>query len=264
MNNEFSIPLSIALLSLVVALEPSEYFFRIVKLNFRWHRDVDIRKKLVTLGKSDESAYENVKITELFLSLASAALFGSLAILGMIPALTSVVLSLIGIVASILIIQWNLDRRCKKRVEEIEQEFPALVELLTLSVGSGESPASAFIRLAERGEGHLPREFKILLADFGAGVSFATALDLMSKRIEIQSLRRFVDTLVISISRGTPLVETLLHLTADARNREKSQLMVAAGKSEIKMMIPIVFLILPISILFALYPSIQNLQLFQN
>jgi tight adherence protein C len=38
----------------------------------------------------------------------------------------------------------------------------------------------------------------------------------------------------------------------------------AAGKAEISMMIPVVFLILPISILFALWPSLTNLNLFAS
>jgi tight adherence protein C len=35
----------------------------------------------------------------------------------------------------------------------------------------------------------------------------------------------------------------------------------AAAKAEISMMVPVVFLILPISILFALWPSLANLNL---
>jgi len=41
-------------------------------------------------------------------------------------------------------------------------------------------------------------------------------------------------------------------------------IMNAAGKAEISMMIPVVFLILPISILFALWPSLTNLNLFAS
>jgi tight adherence protein C len=35
-----------------------------------------------------------------------------------------------------------------------------------------------------------------------------------------------------------------------------------AGKAEISMMVPVVFLILPVSILFALWPSVIRLNLF--
>ena len=64
------------------------------------------------------------------------------------------------------------------------------------------------------------------------------------------------------MTRGTPLIETLSHAVAEARNIERANLLTAAGKAEISMMIPVVFLILPISILFALYPSLTSLSLF--
>jgi tight adherence protein C len=95
-----------------------------------------------------------------------------------------------------------------------------------------------------------------------SGASFTTSLDELSRRLNSDSLRRFVDSLIISISRGTPLVETLTHSANESRNQERIRLLTAAGKSEISMMIPVVFLILPISILFALFPSLTNLNLF--
>jgi tight adherence protein C len=54
----------------------------------------------------------------------------------------------------------------------------------------------------------------------------------------------------------------LSHGAYESRNQERVRLLAAAGKSEITMMIPVVFLILPVSILFALYPSLMNLNLF--
>jgi tight adherence protein C len=158
----------------------------------------------------------------------------------------------------------SLTRRCLKRRNEIEDEFPALVEMLTLSVGAGESPAVALKRITTRAEGHLVKEFRGLARDVEQGISFTSALDSMSNRVQSENLRRFVDSLIISISRGTPLVETLAHSAQEERNREKIKLMNSAGKSEISMMIPVVFLILPISILFALFPSLTNLNLFSS
>ena len=46
------------------------------------------------------------------------------------------------------------------------------------------------------------------------------------------------------------------------RAAHRNQIMTAAGKAEISMMIPVVFLILPVSMLFALWPSLSNLNGF--
>ena len=48
------------------------------------------------------------------------------------------------------------------------------------------------------------------------------------------------------------------------RPQVRNRVMGAAGKAEISMMIPVVFLILPISILFALWPSLTNLNMFAS
>jgi tight adherence protein C len=136
--------------------------------------------------------------------------------------------------------------------------------MLTLAVGAGESPPSALKRITQRAHGHLAQEFSQVVSEVESGNSFTTSLDEMSKRLNSPSLRRFVDSLIISILRGTPLVETLSHSVNESRNQERVRLLTAAGKSEISMMIPVVFLILPISILFALYPSLTNLNLFSS
>jgi tight adherence protein C len=44
------------------------------------------------------------------------------------------------------------------------------------------------------------------------------------------------------------------------REKNHREMLERAGKAEIKMMLPIVFLLLPISVLFALWPSFQQLQ----
>jgi tight adherence protein C len=84
----------------------------------------------------------------------------------------------------------------------------------------------------------------------------------MGRGVESVLIRRFVDSLIIATLRGTPLTEVLQRHTEEARQSQRNQVMGAAAKAEISMMVPVVFLILPISILFALWPSLANLNLF--
>ena len=136
--------------------------------------------------------------------------------------------------------------------------------MLTLAIGAGESPSSAIRRIALRADGYLAREFATVISEIERGKPLHFALDTFSKKLASNSVRRFTDSLIISISRGTPLIETLTHSAQEARSAEKIQLLAAAGKSEIAMMIPVVFIILPISILFALFPSLASLQLISS
>jgi tight adherence protein C len=76
------------------------------------------------------------------------------------------------------------------------------------------------------------------------------------------AVRRFVDSIVIAITRGAPLIDVLHSHAREAQDFQRNRVLSAASKAELSMMIPVVFLILPISIVFALWPSLSNLNLF--
>jgi tight adherence protein C len=61
---------------------------------------------------------------------------------------------------------------------------------------------------------------------------------------------------VVAIERGTPLSDVLRAQAVDAREARKRQLLEAGGRKEIAMMLPVVFLVLPTTVVFALYPGV--------
>jgi len=78
-------------------------------------------------------------------------------------------------------------------------------------------------------------------------------------RVPIPQVTRFVDGLVVAVERGTPLSDILRAQAADVRAQRKRELLEAGGKKEIYMLVPVVFLILPVVVLFALYPGFFSL-----
>jgi tight adherence protein C len=75
----------------------------------------------------------------------------------------------------------------------------------------------------------------------------------------LEPFARFVQGLVVGIERGTPLADVLRAQAVDVRELSKRALLEAGGRKEITMMMPVVFLILPITVLFALYPGLLTL-----
>jgi tight adherence protein C len=262
MNPNFSIPVVLSLLAFFVADSENELIQQIFKRSLTAGNRTSIEERLTKLGRNSKEDFENFRISQLTyiaigFTLTTFALFlgvlnWTLYLLSL-PAITLVVLFLT---------EKDLTQRCQERVRGIEGEFPAVIEMLTLAVGAGESPAMAIKRISKRANGHLAHEFKSVIHEIENGRSFTSSLDDLSNRLASDAIRRFVDSLAISIARGSSLVETLGHSAHEARNLERVRLLTAAGKSEISMMIPVVFLILPVSILFALYPSLANLNLF--
>jgi tight adherence protein C len=146
----------------------------------------------------------------------------------------------------------------------IESEFAAIVEMLTLSLSAGETPLGAITRVSLRSQGLLAAEFGRVTESVRSGISFQESLDGLGRRVDSVVIRRFVDSLVTAMLRGAPLIEVLQRHAAEARQNQRNILMDKAGKAEVSMMIPVVFLILPISVLFALWPSLTHLNLFAS
>ncbi len=264
MNLQITVPCFIALIAFFIADENSNLIQSIYSSSLKFGNRKSVESRLAQIGKSKPVDFENFRISQLAyivtcVGFATVAFTLTLISIGLFLLLiTSIPLLILAFT------ERNLTKRVSDRKKEIESEFPAIVEMLTLAVGAGESPASALKRITQRADGHLSRELAQVVSDVESGTSFGSSLDEMSRRLNSDSLRRFVDSLIISISRGTSLVDTLTHTANESRNQERVRLLTAAGKSEISMMIPVVFLILPISILFALYPSLTNLNLFSN
>lgn len=140
-------------------------------------------------------------------------------------------------------------------------EFPAVAELLALAVGAGESPVGALERVATTTRGELSGELQRTLADARSGTPLGRALERMADRTSLPSIARFTDGVSVAVERGTPLAEVLRAQAQDAREVGRRALMETGGQKEVLMMVPVVFLVLPVTVLFAVFPGLSVLRL---
>lgn len=233
---------------------------KIVATNTQDKRGVHLR--LEELGKSSELDYQNFRIRQIGFSAASATLVLALSLISNHSKTIAIFFSIMTSLILFVFIDRELTGQVKKRRQRIEAEFPAIVEMLTLAIAAGETPMSAMLRIAESADGELAHEFATAIASIRSGEPLHLSLDAMGRRVRSVIIRRFIDAIVTATLRGAPLIEVLSRHAVEARANQRNIVMNAAGKAEISMMIPVVFLILPISILFALWPSLTNLNLF--
>ncbi len=104
-------------------------------------------------------------------------------------------------------------------------------------------------------------ELRATLASVRAGTPLARALEQLADRTGLPSLTRFAEGVAVAVERGTPLADVLRAQAQDVRESGRRALMEAGGKKEVAMMIPVVFLILPVTVVFAVYPSLATLRL---
>ena len=223
-----------------------------------------VKSRIFELNRGSQVAYEEFRYLQLLYTSISALFVFTLTSVSHKSIVATSLLSISIAAATYLYIERTLTVAVKKQRSAIEAEFPAIIEMLTLAISAGESPLSAFKRIAENSHGYLSVRFRLVIARVHQGVPFHSALDLMGRDLNSPLLRKFIDSMVNAMVRGAPVAEVLTRHAQEARDHQRNRVLAAAGKAEISMMIPVVFLILPISILFALWPSLTNLNLFAS
>ena len=156
--------------------------------------------------------------------------------------------------------KWQLASKATKRIEIIEAQLPAVLDLLAFAVAAGEPVLLATRRIANTCDGPLVVELQTVVNAVNSGESLSQGLAKLDSEIDSQSVRRAIHSLNLALDRGTPLAQVLRAQAADARAHQARALLVLAGRKETAMMLPVVFLILPMIVALALYPGMVALQ----
>jgi len=225
---------------------------------------ISVRRRLAAIG--DEGAVEQFRIEQL--TWAGAGLLAALLLCGFAAA-RGAALSPVAVLvlAAVLTVGGALGRdrllsaQVARRSERMLAELPAVAELLALSVGAGEGVTGALERVCRIARGELADELRRTLADARAGTPVVTALTRMAGRSSLPALARFVDGIAVAVERGTPLADVLRAQAGDVRDERRRALLATGGRKEIAMLFPVVFLVLPVTVVFALYPGFANLSL---
>jgi tight adherence protein C len=178
---------------------------------------------------------------------------------GRVDAVLVVIVAVGGALTGVLGRDWWLGRELERREQAMLSEFPVVADLLALAVVAGEAPVDALERVCRLTGGALAGDLGRALAQTRAGTPITRALAELAEQTTLEPFTRFLQGLVVAIERGTPLADVLRAQAMDVREAGKRALLEAGGRKEISMMIPVVFLILPVTVLFALYPGLLTL-----
>lgn len=173
----------------------------------------------------------------------------------------SVVLCLVAFVVGVLARDSRLTSQVTRRERRILAEFPTIAELLALAVAAGESPVAALDRVVRRSGGELSSDLGRVLAAVRTGEPVGEAFDRLAASSGLPLVARFAQGVAVAVERGTPLAQVLHAQAADVREAGRRELIEVAARKEVLMMVPVVFLVLPITVLFAFWPGVVGLHL---
>jgi tight adherence protein C len=221
-----------------------------------------VRRRLAGLGRDttvEEFRFEQVVWGALGLLGGALSTVALTRLRGDINLVLAGIGAIFGLVLAVLGRDWLLSRQLRQREEQMLAEFPVIADLLALAVVAGEAPADALARVCRLTRGQMTRDLDGALARARAGMPLTKALSQLAESTTLEPFSRFIQGLVVAIERGTPLADVLRAQAVDVREAGKRTLLEAGGRKEISMMVPVVFLILPVTVLFALYPGLVTL-----
>ena len=142
---------------------------------------------------------------------------------------------------------------------EINEEIVNILQMLSIMISAGESPMMALRYISQRSVGYIPNLISQNFSKYESGRNLAQTMEEIAVATGSSQVRRLTNSIQIAIQRGTPILDVLNNQVQSINKQINLALLKKSGKSEIALLIPVVFLILPVSISFAIWPSIYGL-----
>jgi len=222
----------------------------------------DVRRRLERAGRTEsveQLRAEQVVWGVLGLAAGLAFALSLAATRGAQPAPLVLLVMAAGL-TGVLARDYQLSREVAARESRLLAELPTVAELLALSVSAGEGAVGALERVVRTTRGELSGELAMTLADARSGTPLTVALERLADRTGLPGLARFAEGVAVAVERGTPLADVLRAQAQDVREQSRRALMESGGRKEVLMMVPVVFLILPVTVVFAAFPSLAVLR----
>lgn len=152
-----------------------------------------------------------------------------------------------------------LGRRARQRALEIDRETPDLIDQLVVSLEAGMGFSAALRTSADRLAGQLGTELRLALQAQRMGASLTESLQQLRERVDSTNLHSFVRAVVQGERLGVSIGQVMRDLAVDMRKRRRQMAEEQAQKTPVKLLLPLVFLILPTIFIVVLVPPMLTL-----
>lgn len=152
-----------------------------------------------------------------------------------------------------------IDRRAKQRALEIEREVPDLIDQIVVSLEAGIGFSAALRTSADRLGGPLGEEMRLALQEQRMGASLTESFQQLRERVESANLQSFVRSVVQGERLGVSIGQVMRDLAVDMRKRRRQMAEEQAQKTPVKLLLPLVFLILPSIFIVVLVPPLLTM-----
>jgi tight adherence protein C len=151
-----------------------------------------------------------------------------------------------------------LKNKIDKRTAAIRKGLPDALDLLVICAEAGLTVDAAFSRVSrELGKAYpeLGDEFALTSIELGFLTDRRLAFENLARRIDLDSVRGVVTTMIQTEKYGTPLASALRVLSAEFRNERMMRAEEKAARLPAIMTVPLILFILPVLFIVILGPA---------
>ena len=155
-----------------------------------------------------------------------------------------------------------LARRGKSRRERLRADLPDCLDLMVVCVESGLGIDAALLKISEKMSSACPvlsQELRIVHLEMQAGQPRQAALRSLAERTGVKEIQSLVAKLIQSDRFGTSIAKSLRVHADTIREKRRQRAEEQAGKTAVKLLIPLVFFIFPALFVAILGPAVLQM-----
>ena len=158
-----------------------------------------------------------------------------------------------------------LYQKAHDRSDQLQKALPDALDLLTISVESGLGFDAALAQVARNTDGALADELARVLQEMQIGMGRGAALRAFGDRTKVVEVKGFVSAMVQADALGIPVAQVLRVQSREIRTKRRQRAEEQAQKVAIKILVPLIFCILPCLFIAVLGPAgLAMLQAFNG
>jgi tight adherence protein C len=165
----------------------------------------------------------------------------------------------LAVISAFFLPEFWLTRAINKRRERINLSLPDALDLLAICMEAGLGLDQAIVRIGQElsvSHPELSEEFLQVNLEQRAGQPRIGAWRNLADRIDVESIRSFVNMLVQTERFGTPISRSLGTFSEALRTQRRQRAEELAAKTTIKLVLPLVFFIFPSIFIVTVVPAV--------
>ena len=152
-----------------------------------------------------------------------------------------------------------VDHLADVRKQAVLKSMSDTLDLLVVSAEAGLSLDASMGRVAQKKRGPLAEEFDIALQEMRLGKARADALRGIARRTGVMEVKMFTSAIIQAENLGVSIAQVLRSQAETHRERRSQHTREAAAKLPVKMMVPLVFFILPALFVVLAAPALMEI-----